>query len=168
MKPVIAVLVTVIIAAAPGIGTPVAHAGLFDGALGGAVLGNMVGGRKAARKGAIIGGVIGAASSVGQNRRQSEQRAEADARRAQWEAQQQAERQRIEQQRAAAPAVAANAAIIIETQKSLIRLGYEPGTLGQAGPALTGAIMQYQKSKGLLETGEVSQALLTHMLRNGG
>ncbi|MDH5216048.1 MAG: peptidoglycan-binding protein [Gammaproteobacteria bacterium] len=58
--------------------------------------------------------------------------------------------------------------MIVETQKSLIRLGYDPGPLGQAGAELTGAVMAYQKSKGLLETGDVSQALLTHMLRNGG
>jgi len=29
-------------------------------------------------------------------------------------------------------------------------------------------VRQYQKSKGLLETGDLSQALLAHMLQNGG
>ncbi|MDH4047275.1 MAG: peptidoglycan-binding protein [Gammaproteobacteria bacterium] len=166
MKRLTAVFVTGIIAAA--LGMPVAHAGLFDGALGGAILGNMVGGRKAARTGAIIGGVVGMANSSGQRKRQQQQQEEAERRRAEWEAQQQAEVERIEQQRAAAPVAAANETLIVETQKSLIRLGYEPGPLGQAGPELTGAVMLYQKSKGLLETGDVSQALLTHMLRNGG
>jgi hypothetical protein len=47
-------------------------------------------------------------------------------------------------------------------------MGYSPGKLGQAGPELTSAVLQYQKKKGLLETGELSQALLAHMLRNGG
>ncbi len=166
MKRLTAVHVTVIIAAA--LGMPVAQAGMFDGALGGAVLGNMVGGRKAARTGAIIGGVVGAANSAGQQQRQREQQAEAERRRAMWEAEQQAEIRRIEQQRAAAPAAAGDETLIVETQKSLIRLGFEPGPLGQAGPELTDAIKQYQKSKEFLETGDVSQALLTHMLRNGG
>ena len=145
------------------------YAGIFDGALGGAVLGSLVGGRKGARKGAIVGGVIGATSAVAESQRRQQYQAESQQRRAEWDAQQRAEQQRIEQQRAAAaPAEAANQTLIVETQKSLIRMGYEPGTLGQAGPQLTAAVMQYQKSKGLLETGELSQALLTHMLRNGG
>ena len=145
------------------------HAGAFDGALSGALLGNLVGGRKSARKGAIIGGVIGAASGIASGQRQREQQAEAERRRAEWDAQQNAERARIEEQRAAvAPAVAASQTLIVETQKSLIRMGYDPGALGEAGPALTAAVLKYQKSKGLLETGELSQALLTHMLQNGG
>jgi peptidoglycan hydrolase-like protein with peptidoglycan-binding domain len=68
---------------------------------------------------------------------------------------------------AAPPAAATNQTLIVETQKSLIRMGYDPGTLGQAGPELTSAVFKYQRNKGLLETGELSQALLTHMLRNG-
>ena len=71
-------------------------------------------------------------------------------------------------QEAAAPALAAKQTLMIETQKSLIRLGYETGEIGRPGKLLTLAVMKYQQSKGLLETGELSQALLTHMLRNGG
>ena len=56
----------------------------------------------------------------------------------------------------------------VETQKSLIRLGFEPGDIGVSGPALTNAVKEYQKNKGLLETGELSQALLNHLLQNGG
>ena len=45
----------------------------------------------------------------------------------------------------------------------------EAGIFGEGlGGAFRGAITEYQKSKGLLKTGELSQALLTHMLRNGG
>ncbi len=138
MKRLNVILVTVIVTFALGI--PVARAGMFDGALGGAVLGNMVGGRKAARTGAIIGGVIGAAKSTGQQQRQREQQAEAEQRRARWEAEQQAEIRRIEEQRAAVPPASGDETLIIETQKSLIRLGFEPGPLGQAGPELTDAI----------------------------
>jgi uncharacterized protein YcfJ len=169
MKRHTAVLVTGMIVTAIGMQPVYSHAGAFDGALGGALLGNMVGGRKAARKGAIIGGVIGATNAVANDQRQRQQQAEAQQRRAEWEAAQRAEQTRIERQAAAAaPAAAANQTLIVETQKSLIRMGYNPGTLGQAGPELTAAVLQYQKKKGLLETGELSQALLTHMLRNGG
>jgi len=166
MKRLYVIFVTVTIAVALGI--PAAQAGMFSDAMGGAILGNMVGGRKAARTGAILGGVIGAANSAGQKQRQREQQAEAERRRAMWEAEQQAEIRRIEEQRAAVPPASGDETLIIETQKSLIRLGFEPGPLGQAGPDLTDAIRRYQKSKELLETGDVSQALLTHMLRNGG
>jgi len=50
----------------------------------------------------------------------------------------------------------------------LIRLGFQPGEIGRSGPELTAAVRQYRRSKGLLETGDLSQALLAHMLRNGG
>jgi uncharacterized protein YcfJ len=170
MKRHTAVLVTGVIVTAIGMQPLYSHAGAFDGALGGAILGNMVGGRKAARKGAIVGGVIGATNSIANDQRQRKQQEEARQRRAEWEAQQTAEQARIEQQMAAAapPAAATNQTLIVETQKSLIRMGYDPGTLGQAGPELTSAVFKYQRNKGLLETGELSQALLTHLLRNGG
>jgi uncharacterized protein YcfJ len=170
MKRHTAVLVTGVIVTVIGLQPVCSHAGAFDGALGGAILGNMVGGRKAARKGAIIGGVIGATNSIANDQQQRRQQAEAEQRRAEWEAQQRAEQARIEQRMAAAtpPAAVADQTLIVETQKSLIRMGYDPGRLGQAGPELTAAVLQYQRNKGLLETGELSQALLTHMLRNGG
>jgi len=166
-------VILAICALATGLLAPGAHAGgLFGGALGGAVLGNMVGGRKAARKGAIIGGVIGAAKAINESSRHQEnqkQREESRRRAAQWEAEQQAEEARIERARAAsAPSLATRQTLVIETQKSLIRMGYDPGNLGEAGPALTEAVTRYQDDKGLLTTGELSQPLLTHMLRNGG
>lgn len=150
-----------------------AQAGVFGaglgGALRGAIVGDLIGGRDGAEAGAILGGVIGASEAASQKKRQKRQRQEAQRRQAEWARQQEAERARIQQQQAAAaPALAANQTLVVETQKSLIRLGYEPGQLGTAGPQLTQAVMNYQKSKGLLETGELSQALLTHMLRNGG
>lgn len=90
-------------------------------------------------------------------------------RQAQWTAQKSKEQDRINQQQALVPAKKApDNTLVVETQKSLIRLGYEPGDIGVAGPALDEAVSSYQKSQGLLETGELSQALLTHMLRNGG
>ena len=148
-----------------------AHAGIFGGGLGGAlrgaIVGDLVGGRDGAEVGAILGGVIGASEAAG---RQKRQRQEAERRKAEWVRRQEAERAQLQarQQQAAAPAQAVNQTLVVETQKSLIRLGYDPGPLGTAGKQLTLAVMKYQQSKGLLETGELSQALLTHMLRNGG
>ena len=148
-------------------------AGIFGaglgGALRGAMVGSLIGGRDGAGTGAVIGGLIGAGEQASRNRRQREMQVQAERRKAEWAAREQAERQQIRQQQAqAAPRELAGQTIVIETQKSLIRLGYDAGELGQAGPALTNAVIGYQRSKGLLETGELSQALLTHMLRNGG
>jgi len=149
------------------------EAGIFGEGLGGAfrgaMLGSLIDGRDGAAAGAVIGGLIGAGEAASRNKKQK-QREEAQQRQAQWAAQQQAEQQRIRERQVAtaAPQQAANQTLVVETQKSLIRLGYDPGDIGTSGPALGGAITEYQESKGLLETGELSQALLTHMLRNGG
>ena len=142
-----------------------ASAGVFGaslgGALRGAIVGDLIDGRDGAAAGAVIGGLIGAGEAAAEKKKQEESRQ----RQAEWEASQQAEQERIRQQQAE---VAPEQTLRIETQKSLIRLGYDPGEIGEAGPALTDAVMQYQSSKQLLETGELSQPLLAHMLRNGG
>ena len=153
------------------------QAGIFGEGLGGAVrgaiLGNLLGGRSGAEAGAIVGGLIGAGEAASRNRKQKEQQAAIASRQAEFQARQQAEEQRHREQMAqqrpqAAAAPAVDQTLLIETQKSLIRLGYEPGNIGAAGPELIQAIRDYQRSMGLLETGDASQALLTHMLRNGG
>jgi outer membrane lipoprotein SlyB len=148
-----------------------ADAGVFGAGLGGAfrgaMLGSLIDGRDGAATGAVIGGLIGAGERASRNKRQ--RRMMSQRRKSQWAAQEQAKRARAEQQRAAAaPQVAVNQTLVVETQKSLIRLGYDPGELGKAGDALTNAVKRYQSSVGLLETGQMSQELLTHMLRNGG
>jgi len=146
-----------------------ADAGVFGaglgGALRGAIVGDLIDGRDGAAAGAVIGGLIGAGEAAAQKKKQEE----SQKRQMEWEASQKAEQERIRQQQAEiAPQQSADQTLLIETQKSLIRLGYDPGEIGEAGPALTDAVMQYQSSKQLLETGELSQALLTYMLRNGG
>jgi len=146
-----------------------ASAGVFSaglgGALRGALVGDLVDGRNGAKAGAVIGGLIGAGEAVAQKKKQDESRQ----RQAEWQASEQAAQERIRQQQApVAPQRSAAQTLLVETQKSLIRLGYEPGDPGEAGPALTDAVMQYQRSNQLLETGELSQALLTHMSGNGG
>lgn len=146
-----------------------ASAGVFGaglgGALRGAIVGDLIDGRNGAAAGAVIGGLIGAGEAASQQKK----REESVQRQAEWEAGQKAEEERIRQQRAEiAPQQSAGQTLRIETQKSLVRLGYDPGEIGEAGPELTNAVMEYQSSKQLLETGELSQALLTHMLQNGG
>ena len=158
---------------AAALAVPPAYAGIMGrgmgGALSGAMVGKLVGGKKGARTGAIIGGVIGASEAAANMQRQQQHQAEMQRRQSEWAAQQQLEQQRIRSQQAAAePSLAIDQTLVIETQKSLIRLGFQPGPVGRAGPELTAAVRQYQKSKGLLETGDLSQALLAHMLQNGG
>lgn len=154
----------------------------FGGALGGVALGSLVGGRKGAQTDAIIGGTIGVIRGAGERSRQqaeaeAHQRQEAERQRIALE-QQQAEIERLKAQQAAqaaqpvyaVPAPAgAGATLVVEVQKSLIRLGYDPGAVdGRLSPSTVNAIKQYQAKKGLLEDGNPSQALLVHMLRNGG
>ncbi len=137
----------------------------LGGALRGAIVGDLIDGRNGAAAGAVIGGLIGAGEAAAQQKK----REESLQRQAEWEASQKAEEERIRQQRAEiTPQQSAGQTLRIETQKSLVRLGYDPGEIGEAGPELTNAVMEYQSSRQLLETGELSQALLTHMLQNGG
>jgi outer membrane lipoprotein SlyB len=171
MKNKLIISFTLLVALA--LATNLVQAGIFGaglgGALRGAIVGNLVDGRDGAAAGAVIGGLIGAGEAASREKKERQRTEAAQKRQAEWQATQQAEQQRIQKQRAVAvPQNSTNQTLVIETQKSLIRLGYEPGDIGDAGPALAGAVKEYQKSKGLLETGELSQPLLTHMLRNGG
>lgn len=62
-----------------------------------------------------------------------------------------------------------DATLITETQKTLVRLGYDPGSVdGRLGARTAEAIKAYQRDKSLLESGQPSQALLKHMLSHGG
>lgn len=147
----------------------------FGGALGGAALGSLVGGKKGAKTGAIIGGSVGVLRGVSErSRAQAEQEAyarQAAERQQLAQDQQQAELEQMKAQQAA-QAASANAgrdATVIEIQKSLIRLGFDPGDVdGNLSPKTVAAIKQYQSKNKLLEDGTPSQALLTHMLKNGG
>lgn len=143
----------------------------FGGALGGAALGSLVGGRDGAQTGAIIGGVLGLA----QGAKEKKQRA------AQQEAykRQQIERKRLEQEQQKAEmerrktqAIEQNnvdSGTILEVQKSLTRIGFDPGNIdGKMQAATENAIRLYQAKHKLLETGKPSQELLKHMLQNGG
>ena len=143
----------------------------FGGALGGAALGSLVGGRDGAQTGAIIGGVVGLA-------RGAKEKKEMEARKAAY-ARQQAERERIQKEQQAAEMERLKkqetaqenfeSGTVLEIQKSLMRMGYDPGDInGQMSAATENAIRLYEQKFGLLETGRPSQELLKHMLQNGG
>jgi len=59
--------------------------------------------------------------------------------------------------------------LVLEIQKSLVRMGFDPGDVnGQLQTMTVSSIKQYEVKHGLLETGKPSPELHKHMLRNGG
>ena len=90
--------------------------------------------------------------------------------RAEWERQRQLEEDRLrsERQQVQSQSQSTDAMLVSEIQRSLIRLGYDPGPVGTMNPQTTTAIKAYQGSKGLLETGHPTQELLKHMIKHGG
>ena len=111
---------------------------------------------------------MGKAGDEKKKREVAERRHEQE--RAEWQRQKQLEQDRLRQQRqpAQGQAQSADAMLVSETQRSLIRLGYDPGSVGTMNAQTTAAIKSYQAKKGLLETGRPSQELLKHMIKNGG
>jgi len=162
--------------------SPVAHAGPFGGALGGSTAGGMIGGMINGPIGRIRGSRVGATMGfIGGMADNASRRAQYDAyyhqqaARQQWDAQQQQARAAAARQQTAqvAPRVTAvqrqSNTLVLETQKALVRLGFDPGPIeGEYGPSTASAIRQYQANAGLLSTGQPSQELLKHMLQNGG
>lgn len=149
----------------------------IGGAATGAIFGAIVGGGDGAATGAILGGAMGAASGSAREdeRHQQQIQLQRQQERAAWERQyrmQEAELQRQRQQAWSQPQPSgsgADASLITEIQKSLIRLGLDPGGVdGRLGAQTVAAIKMYQRNRGLLETGQPSQELLRDMLQNGG
>jgi peptidoglycan hydrolase-like protein with peptidoglycan-binding domain len=143
----------------------------FSGAMGGAILGSLVGGREGAQAGAAIGGAVGLVQGA-REKSQIEAQREAHAR-------QQAERERIQKEQQLAQAERLkeqesaeekfDSGTVLEIQKSLVRMGFDPGDInGQMQTATENAIRLYEQKHKLLETGRPSQELLKHMLQNGG
>ncbi|MGB2628033.1 MAG: peptidoglycan-binding domain-containing protein [Candidatus Acidiferrum sp.] len=163
--------------------------GGFAGALSGAMLGSLVGGRPGAAWGAAIGGGVGMIE--GANERDRQNQAQAAFRRQQQEraAWQREDQRRREHERAllaarqecclptSAPAAhypanmapAGNSFIVLETKKSLLRMGYDPGAIdNQMNPQTAEAIKAYEVKYSLLITGRPTEELLRHMLQHGG
>jgi Putative peptidoglycan binding domain len=153
-----------------------AHAGPFngavDGAFKGALIGDIVAGSGGAAVGAIAGGMIGASNKKPskQDIYLAQKEAEAAERKAQWESEQRARQLKAQERQEAGSAQASgiDEMLLVETQRSLMRLGYDAGAIGFVGPELTTAVIRYQESKGLLPTGQLSGQLLEHMRNNGG
>ena len=154
---------------------PVAEAGIFKSPLGsaalGAAIGAIAGGGNGAAIGAAVGGGVGLVGKAGDEKKKREAaERQHEQERAEWQRQKQLEQDRLRRQRqpAQGQAQSADAVLVSETQRSLIRLGYDPGSVGTMNPQTTAAIKAYQGKKGLLETGQPSQELLKHMIKNGG
>jgi hypothetical protein len=160
---------------------------VFGGAMQGAVLGSLLDGRDGAQTGAAIGAGIGVLSAVAENAERRDAEKAARARYEQQKAQRELRRQEAEEQRFEASSrafsggVPSNMAsigslqphedekLITEVQRSLLKLNYDPGTIdGQLNDKTVAAIQAYQARHNLLETGQPSQELLRHMIRNGG
>jgi hypothetical protein len=168
---ILAVVATWFMAPAPSYSGPFGEA--LGGALKGAVLGSLVGGRDGAAAGAAIGGAAGLATGIDRENRQRKQAEIAEQRRkerAELEKQRQKERELQEEERnkEAEETQGYDPMLISEIQRSLIRLGYDPGPVGRMNPKTEEAVRSYQADKGLLVTGNLSQELLKHMIQNGG
>jgi len=63
----------------------------------------------------------------------------------------------------------AGSLIVLETKKSLVRMGYDPGPIdNQLNAQTVETIKAYEIKYSLLVTGRPSQELLKHMLQHGG
>jgi len=143
----------------------------FGGALGGAALGSLVGGRDGAQAGAIIGGVVGITQGAKEKKQKKAQRAAYERQQAEREMMEKEERKAEMEHRKKQETAKENfeSGTVLEIQKSLIRIGFDPGDVnGKMQPATENAILLYERKYNLLETGRPSQELLKHMLKNGG
>ncbi len=122
----------------------------LQGAIGGAILGGVLGGGKGIGRGAAIGGAVGIIGGA----------MEEDRRR---------ERYYEDRYVYVMDDPESSKPLVRRIQGALNRLGYTPGPVdGVMGRQTSAAISRYQDEYGLLITGQVSPALLSHMKRNGG
>ena len=159
----------------------------FGGAMQGALLGSLLDGREGARTGAAIGAGVGLLTGIG---REAEQRKAQEAAQARYEQRKQAMEQARMADEAArweaekrrptdgvpsslatlgGPQPHEDPELIAEIQRSLVKLGYDPGKIdGSLSDTTIASIMRYQSTRGLLATGQPSRELLKYMLSNGG
>ena len=128
-----------------------------QGALIGAGIGAITGGGKGAGKGALIGGAAGAVVG-GIEKNKNSRRYDPPP----------------EQVYHSAPppprySGASNfSRLTHDVQRELVRLGYDPGPIdGQFGRGTANAVSMYQQDYNLLVDGNISQALLKHMIQQG-
>ena len=160
---------------------------------GGVVVGGTVGGMVAGVPGAAAGVVLGGLTGAGADKeaRQEQQQAIRSSDymdQAEWERERRKRNQQLADLRQESwdadnnpqpsikvaslnPGVAvpsSDVALITDTQRSLIKMGYDPGELGTLTRQTVAVIKLYQSEHDLLETGRPSQALLQHMRQHGG
>ena len=171
---IVALLSGILVCSAPAQAGPVG--GGIGGAILGGILGDIVGGRDGAAWGATIGAGVGAvrgSKKKAQRQAAEAERREAEAERRAWERQRRLEEDRMAMQRQqsfqpAAPVQSAGSPMVSEIQRSLIRLGFDTGTIGVMNPTTKAWVKAYQEQHGLLGTGNLSPELLRHMILNGG
>lgn len=160
---------------------------------GGVVVGGTVGGLVAGAPGAAVGVVLGGLTGAGADKeaRQEQQDAIRSSNymdQAEWERERRKRNQQLADLRQeswdadnnAQPTIkvvsldssvavpASDVTLITDTQRSLIKMGYDPGELGTLTRQSVAVIKLYQAEHNLLETGRPSQALLAHMRQHGG
>lgn len=159
----------------------------FGGAMQGAFLGSLLDGRQGAQTGAAIGAGIGVLSAVADDAQRRDAEKASRVRYEQQTQQLEMRRQQEEQERfdvaGGGPrgGVPSNVAsigelqphedpdLITRIQQSLVKINYDPGAIdGALSDRTMDAIQDYQAKYDLLETGQPSQELLRHMIRNGG
>ena len=127
-----------------------------QGALIGAGIGAITGGGKGAGKGALIGGAAGAVVG-GIEKNKNRQR---------YAPPPEPVYHSAPPPRYSGPGYSR---LTRDVQRELVRLGYDPGPIdGQYGRGTAGAVSMYQEDYNLLIDGKVSQALLKHMIQQGG
>lgn len=170
-KTIVAVQIAALLGVFPGLArADTMGSGL--GAIRGAVIGDIVGGGHGAAAGAAIGAMIGAPGTAAREQvYMDRQRAAADARLAQWEAERrqrelEAMERREQAERRAAISSEPDLDLLLDTQRALMSLGYDPGPIGMTSPELTTSIVKYQESQGLLPNGSMTPGLLDRMVED--
>ncbi len=136
--------------------------GFIDGAIGGAIMGDIIGGSDGAWDGAIVGGAVGAIDGAYQEERRDRYYPRYRDQYIYTNPRRQAPAPRSGQ-------IMSSKQLVLEVQRSLRRLGYNPGPAdGIAGSATGRAILAYQRDNGLPQDNRISTALLNHMRQRGG
>ena len=137
--------------------------GYIDGAIGGAIIGGIIGGSEGAWDGAIVGGAVGAIDGAYEQGRRDRYYYPRHRDRYVYS--------NPRRQQAPAPRGQAMSSrqLVLEVQRSLRRLGYNPGPAdGIAGRATAQAVQAYKRDNGLAQDNVINTALLNHMRQRGG
>jgi len=174
---------------------PIADAGAdpWASTAGGGVVGGVIGGLVAGVPGAAVGVVLGGTMGHGADaEKQAEQqkaiRSADYFQQADWERERRKRNQQLADLRqenwgsnnypqptvkvasisADVAVPSSDMALVTDIQRSLIKLGYDPGEMGVLNRQTVAVIKLYQEQHDLIETGRPSPQLLRHLHQNGG